>query len=278
MPFCALLAACGAHADTLDKIRDARRIVIGYRPTSPPFSFKNAAGTAEGYQVDLCARIAASLKLALKLTELQLEYREVTSQQRIAAVKSGEIDIECASTTITAERFKEVDFSYATFITGIRFASRRDAGLQTMRDLMGKAVAAGKGTTAERLLRAAQPTYEFARIVPVETTAFKALEAGEADAAFNDEALLITNIFNSKSPGTWRMGGSYLSVEPYGLMIRKNDEAFKGEVNKALAALFKSGEAKTLHERWFDHGSVPIPLNNLTRENFKYPSSLPAYP
>jgi glutamate/aspartate transport system substrate-binding protein len=267
-----------AQADTLEKIRESRKIVIGYRPTSPPFSFKNSVGTAEGYQVDLCARIATSLKTTLKIPDLNVEYREVTSQQRIPAVKSGEIDIECASTTMTSERFKEVDFSYATFITGIWFAAKRDSKLLSMRDLMGKVVAAGKGTTAERLLNAAQTTYEFGRIVKVETTAFKALEAGEADAAFNDEPLLITNIFKSKSPEAYQMGGSYLSVEPYGLMIRKNDEAFKTEINKALVVLFKSGEAKNLHERWFDHGTVPIPMNNLTKETFKYPSSLPAYP
>lgn len=266
------------RADTLDKMRESKKLVIGYRPTSPPFSSKNASGMAEGYQVDMCERIAASLKTTLKIPELRVEYREVTSQQRIAAVKSGDIDIECASTTITAERLKEVDFSYATFITGIRFAAKRDARLQTMRDLMGKVVAAGRGTTAERLLNSAQTTYEFARIVQVDTTAFKALEAGQADAAFNDEALLLTNIFKSGSPEAYQMGGKYLSVEPYGLMLRKNDGAFKAEVNKALAMLFQSGEAKALHERWFDQGKVPIPMNTLTKEAFKYPSSLPAYP
>jgi glutamate/aspartate transport system substrate-binding protein len=284
--WCLLLVATAcvgtvpAHADTIEKMTRTNKLVVGYRATSVPFSFKNANGVAEGYQIDLCTRIAERLKTRFKLPQLKVEYKEVTTQQRIAAVKSGEIDIECASTTITTDRMKEVDFSYATYITGIRFASKRKANLQGIADLKGKAVAAGKGTTAERLLKAGESIFGFSKIVSTASSpeAFKLVESDEVAAAFTDEPLLLTYISKTKAPADYSVTGKYLSVEPYGLMIRRDDAAFKAAVNTALAAILASGEAKTLHERWFDKGAIPMPMNRLTKETFAYPSTHPAFP
>ena len=108
--------------------------------------------------------------------------------------------------------------------------------------------------------------------------AFKLLESGAADAAFTDEPLLLSYIANSKTPASYVVVGKYLSVEPYGLMLRKDDPAFKSAVNSALLKMFASGEARRLHERWFDRGDVPMPLNRLTKETYDFPSSHPAFP
>jgi glutamate/aspartate transport system substrate-binding protein len=276
----ACTSAMPVHADTIEKMTRTNTLVVGYRTTSVPFSFKNAEGAASGYQIDLCARIAERLKTKLKLPQLKVEYKEVTTQQRIAAVKSGEIDIECASTTITADRMKEVDFSYATYITGIRFASKRKTNLQDIAALKGKAVAAGKGTTAEKLLKAGESIYGFSRIVSTASSpdAFKLVESDEVAAAFTDEPLLLTYISKTKAPADYTVTGKYLSVEPYVLMIRRDDATFKAAVNVALAGIFGSGEAKALHERWFDKGTIPMPMNRLTKETFAYPSTHPAFP
>lgn len=277
-----LIAEIPSHAqtDTLKKVTSTQKFVIGYRATSAPFSFKDANGTARGYQIDLCARVAERLRSTLKLAKLAIEYREVSSQQRIAAMKNGEIDIECASTTITADRLKEVDFSFATYVTGIRFAAKRDAMLSTIADLKGKTVAVGRGTTAERLLKSGETTYRFKRIVSAASSpeAFKFLESGEADAAFTDEPLLLTYIARSKTSSSYEVAGKYLSVEPYGLMIRRDDAAFRSLINGVLTSLFASGDAKALHEQWFARGEVPMPMNRLTKEAFQFPSSHPAFP
>ena len=272
------LATC--EADTISKVLAEQRLVMGYRATSRPFSFKNAAGLADGYQVDLCKRIAERLKLTLKRPQLVVEFREVSSQDRIRAVKAGDIDLECASTTITADRLKEVDFSYATYITGIRFASKKTANLQSMADLNGKVVAAGKATTAEKLLKVGESTFRFAKIVSAVSSpeAFKLFEGGVADAVFTDEPLLLSYIANAKVPGTYVVTGKYLSVEPYALMLRRDDAAFKAAVNSALISLFGSGDARRLHDQWFDRGEVRMPLNRLTKETFAFPSSHPAFP
>jgi glutamate/aspartate transport system substrate-binding protein len=274
------LSTSHARADTLKKVASSQKFVIGYRATSAPFSFRDSNGTARGYQIDLCTRVAERVRTTLKLAKLSVEYREVSSQQRIAAIKSGEIDIECASTTITVDRLKEVDFSFATYVTGIRFAARRDAKLSTIAALNGKTVAVGKGTTAERLLKAGETTYRFKRIVSAASSpeAFKALESGEADAAFTDEPLLLTYIARSKTPTAYEVTGKYLSVEPYGLMIRRDDVTFKSLVNATLASSFATGDAKTLHDQWSAKGEVPMAMNRLTKEAFQYPSTHPAFP
>lgn len=267
-------------ANTIEKIIAEQRLVVGYRGTSRPFSFKNTSGQADGYQVDLCKRVAERLKSRLKLSQLRVEFREVASQERIRAIKSGDIDLECASTTITHDRLKEVDFSYATFITGIRFAVRRSANIISMEALRGHAVAAGKNTTAERLLKVGESTFGFKTVVnaPSSPEAFKLLEIDAVAAVFTDEPLLLSYIANSNSPSAYLVAGKYLSVEPYGLMLRKDDVPFKAAVNAALIELFSSGEARKLHDRWFDRGEVPMPLNRLTKEAFAFPSSHPAFP
>ncbi len=276
LPLTVLSEIC--HANTIEKISQAQKIVIGYRATSPPFSFKNKEGLPDGYQIDLCTRIADQIKTKLKIKQLRVEFREVTSQQRIPAIKSGEIDIECASTTITTARFDEVDFSFATYITGIRFAAKREGKFDSIGSLGGKSVGAGKGTTSEKILRGENVSTRFSKIVTTDATAFKLLEAGEVDAAFNDEPLLLMGIAKSKTPSAYEVVGKYLSVEPYGLMIRKSDPAFKKLVNNALVSLFESGEALAFHDKWFTKGEVPIPMNKLTKETFRYPSSAPAWP
>jgi glutamate/aspartate transport system substrate-binding protein len=267
-------------AETLSKIRAEQKIVIGYRTTSKPFSFKNAAGLPDGYQVDLCRLIAERIQSSLKLSQMRVEFREVASQDRIRAVKSGDIDLECASTTITQDRLKEVDFSYATYITGIRFAARNAAKVASMADLQGRAVAVGKNTTAERLLKSGESTYRFKSLTSTASSpeAFKLLESGAVDAAFTDEPLLLSYIASAKTPAAYAVAGKYLSVEPYGLMLRRDDTLFKNAVNSALLTLFASGEARRLHERWFDRGDVPMPLNRLTKETYNFPSSHPAFP
>jgi glutamate/aspartate transport system substrate-binding protein len=104
------------------------------------------------------------------------------------------------------------------------------------------------------------------------------MESGEADAAFTDEALLLTYIGRSKTPETFEVTGKYLSVEPYALMIRRDDDGFKSLVNSALSSLFASGEAKALHDQWFTKGEVSMPMNSLTKEAFQFPSTQPAFP
>jgi glutamate/aspartate transport system substrate-binding protein len=82
------------------------------------------------------------------------------------------------------------------------------------------------------------------------------VETGRAVAFAMDDILLAGLVASSKSPGDYAIAPEALSVEPYGMMVRKDDAAFKKSVDAAITALFKSGEINKIYARWF---TSPIP-------------------
>ena len=119
-----------AQSATLDKIRKTGVITMGYVEGSMPFSFKDAGGQPQGYSVALCNEIAAGIRAQLKLAQLETRWVSLTIQDRINAVRSGRVDIECSTTTWTLSRQAEVDFSLIT--VDIEVVKTREAGLQLL--------------------------------------------------------------------------------------------------------------------------------------------------
>src|SRR5436190_21444674 len=106
----AALLACPAAAQTLDKIRKAGVITLGYVDGAAPFSHVDAGGEPAGYSVDLCRAAAAGVREELKLPGLKTRWVKLTIQDRIEAVRSRKVDLECSTTTWTLTRQKLVDF------------------------------------------------------------------------------------------------------------------------------------------------------------------------
>ena len=102
---------------TLEKISRTNEFVIGYRTDASPLSYENADGEPSGYSVDLCRRIATAVKSHIGRSDLETRFVSVSSDERIAAVVSGKIDIECGSTTITLSRQEQVDYTNTTYFT-----------------------------------------------------------------------------------------------------------------------------------------------------------------
>jgi ABC-type amino acid transport substrate-binding protein len=139
------LAAQNAEG-TLDKISRTGEFVIGYRADSSPLyradssplSYENSEGQPSGYSVDLCRRIAASVKARFGDKEIRTKFVRLAADERISAVVDGKVDIECGSTTITLSRQEQVDFSLPTFVTGGSVLTLAASGIQGMSDLAGK--------------------------------------------------------------------------------------------------------------------------------------------
>ena len=96
---CLCLVLPAQAAGTLDKIKASKTISLGYREASIPFSYTGNDNQPWGYSVDLCTRVVAAIVRQLGIDELQLLWVPVTPETRIAKLKSGEIDLECGSTT-----------------------------------------------------------------------------------------------------------------------------------------------------------------------------------
>ncbi len=249
----AVPVAAQISGGTLAKIRDARSITLGYRTDAPPFSFADRDGRPAGYSVDLCNRVAASIKATLNLPELRVQWVPVTPDNRIDLVRQGRIDLECGTTTATLARQEQVDFSNPTFVDGGGLLVRADSKVWQLKDLAGKKVAVGRNTTAARRLpEALKARGVSAQIVHVATAeeAIATLEAGGVDAYANDRIILLGAATRARDPGRLALTDEDFSVEPYGLMMRRDDSAFRLAVNRALAETYRSGAIQDIYDRW----------------------------
>ena len=248
---------------TLDKIKELQAISLGHRVSSAPFSFVDKDKTPQGYSVELCSRIATSIKRKLGMNTLEVNWVAVTPSSRITDLVDGLIDLECGSSSITFTRMARVDFSFLTFVDGVSVLATAASRIGGLADLAGKRVAVIPGTTTEQVLAAAlQKGVIAAQVVKVGEHAegLAGLENGTVDAYVSDRVLLGGLLSQAKDPGKLRLGAQTFSYEPYSLMMRQGDTRFRVEVNRALAALYRSGEIVQIYERWFGPFSGANPM------------------
>lgn len=262
----ALLASPALAADpepTLKKIKRTNTIAMGYRESSRPFSFVGDDGKPAGYSVDLCTRVAAALGKELALPGLQTKWVKLTVENRMPSVMNGTVDLECGSTTASLKRQEQVDFSLLTFIDGGSLLVTDRAQIVGVASLGGKRVAVIPGTTTEKSLDEAMKRWSVnATVVPVKDHAagVAALDSGAADAYASDRVILIGIGRTSKDPAKLSLVDDYFSYEPYGLMLRRGDPAFRLSVNRSLAAMYRSREVVPIFEKWFGSMSTAGPL------------------
>jgi glutamate/aspartate transport system substrate-binding protein len=255
------VAGTAAAADgTLEKVKKAGVLVIGYRETARPFSFKDEQGQPVGYSVDLCRHIAAGVQKSLGLAKLDLRFVPVTAANRVESVAKGTVDIECGSTTMSLSRQEQVDFTSMTFVDGGSLLVVDGLGIRAVPDLKGKRVAVIPGTTTAPALEGVlQRAQVRTTIVPVKTheEGLTALEKGNADAYASDRTILIGIGRRAAKPERYALADEIFSYEPHGFMVRRNDSAFRLVANRALAALYRSGDVIEIYRKWFGDMGAP---------------------
>ena len=260
-----LAQAAPAPAQTLDgtlkKIKDSGTLTLGYRESSPPFAFLGPDKRPVGYSIDLCLHVAGAIQSRLGLNHLKLVWVPVTPEGRIQAVTQGAVDMECGSTTASLSRQEQVDFSLQTFVDGGSLLTMASTNLRGVGDLGGKKIAVAPGTTTEKALADfLKAEFINAQVVPVKDHAegLAALESGKVEAYASDRGILIGLALTAGGdPKRFSIGSMAISYEPYGLMLRRNDAAFRLTVNRALAELYRSGKIAPIYERWFGAFGAP---------------------
>jgi ABC-type amino acid transport substrate-binding protein len=238
---------------TLAKVREAGAITIGHRESSIPFSYLSARGEPIGYSIDLCKLLVEAIGEELG-RDIAIKWKPVTSESRIPAVASGQIDLECGSTTSNLERQKQVSFSPTIFVSGTKLLVKKGSPIKSFRDLSGKKVAVTAGTTNEKTMRelAAKFGVEMAlSVAPDHAASFAQLQAGSVDAFATDDVLLYGLLAQNKAQGDFVVTGEYLSYDPYGVMFRKGDAPLAKLVADTFHRLAEEREIERRYTRWF---------------------------
>src|SRR4029453_17901441 len=273
---CALVAVfavagtAAAQEGTLKKIKDSGAITIGHRDASVPFSYYDDKQQPIGYSMDLCMKIVDAVKAELKMPALKVNYQLVTSANRIPLMANGTIDLECGSTTNNVARQEQVWFTMTHFVTANRWVSKKSAKLKSLQELKGKTIVSTAGTTNIKQIteiNAAQNLGMNIISANGHPEAFQMVETGRAVAFVMDDILLASLAAQSRSPNDYAISAEALSVEPYGIMLRKGDTAFKKVVDAAMVDTYKSGAINGIYEKWF---LKPVPPKGL---NYNVPMS-----
>ena len=283
--FAAMALAChtAGAGPVLDRIRQAGTIVLAHRESSVPFSYVGPNGQPVGYALDLCMQIAEAVRKHLALPSLARRYVQITPANRVQFIAQGRADLECGSTTNTAERREQVGFTVPHYITGARYLVRADSRIDKLEDFEGKRIVSVPGTAPMRALVRANAE-RLLRITVLEAPDLDAatamVERGQAEGFVMDDVLLYGQRAKSRQPGSLQVVGKFLTIEPLAIMLSKDDPEFKRVVDDEMKRLIHSREAYKLYERWFmqpippKNTSLNLPMNYLLKDFWKYPTDL----
>jgi ABC-type amino acid transport substrate-binding protein len=245
-------------AGTLQKIHESGVIRVGHRENSPPFAFLDAQRRPIGYSLDLCEVVIEEIGQHLR-RPIEVRHVPVTPANRFELANTGAVDLECGSTTASADRRALVAFSPTIFVTGTKLLVRRGSGIRSLRDLQDKTVVLTQGTIqSEAVPRIAERQKLSIRFVFADDhdESFRVLTSGAADAFANDDVQLHGTIAARDAATHWRVVGDFLTYADYALMFRRGDAEFADVVRQAFDRMAASGEIRAIYRKWFER---PLP-------------------
>lgn len=247
---------------TLKSIADSGEFTIGFVPDAPPMSFVGKKGEPAGYSIALCGTVASAVKNATGLDEMKVSYVPlILPEDRLNAVETGAVDIECGSSTVTLSRRERVDFSLMTFITGGAVLSLKKSPIPSTSAVANKTIAVIEGTTTHESLRQFGQVNEFKfslRVIETHAKGMELLDAGKVDGYATDRAMLIGQVLQSANAGIYTITTDVFSFEPYGLMMKRGDTDFRLVVDRALASLYRSARIRRIYHDWIGRSGEPL--------------------
>jgi glutamate/aspartate transport system substrate-binding protein len=262
--FASHLSALAQTPPTLDKVKASGTITLAYRESSIPFSYLGNDGQPSGFGWEICGKVVEQVRKATGRADLKVATQAVTSQNRIPLTVNGTIDIDCGSTTNNTDRAKQVAFAINYFYTGTRLLVKANSPIKAIADLKSRKVVVTTGTTNYQLMRKVNADRGLGfELLGAKDHAESALlvQTDRADAFAMDDILLYGIRASAQNPADLAVVGEPLQVEPYAIMIRKDDPAFKKLVDDTLAGLMKSGEFEALYRKWFQSPIPPKGIN-----------------
>jgi polar amino acid transport system substrate-binding protein len=235
-------------------------LIAGVDLNSYHFGYLNPLdGRIEGFDIDMLHAISA----AIFGNPNRIRYVSVSSDQRIPAIQSGEVDIVAHTMTITCDRLKQVNFSTVYLDPTQKVLVRSDSFATSLYDLFGQKICTATGSTSLEFLQHYYAPYlgvtpGLAPIVavPFWTDCLVLLEEGKVAAVSTDDNILAG--LQAQDPATKIIGGP-LASQPYGLAISLLHPDFVRFVNAVLAKMRADGQWAAIYRRWIGSPVPPPP-------------------
>ncbi|MCK9516036.1 MAG: amino acid ABC transporter substrate-binding protein [Ottowia sp.] len=221
--------------ETYDTVRERGYVQCGVNSGLGGFALADSKGEWKGLDIDMCRSIATMVfgdASKFKVTPL-------TTQQRLTALQSGEIDVLTRNTTATMSR----DTTQGLMSAGINYYDsqgvivKKDLGVSSVTELDGATICVLQGTTTELNLADWFHAHEISyKPVVIETSegGFRTFESGRCDATTSDKSQLAALRASSASPDEYIILPEDLSKEPLGPMVRQGDDEWFMVVRWAL--------------------------------------------
>lgn len=279
---CSFSVVAEELGSTLDKIKTDGVIVVGFRESSVPWAYVDSnSNQVVGYARDITLRVVDAIKQKLDMPNLQLRSIPITAQNRISLMQNGTLDLECNSTTNNAERRRQVAFSTTIAVTETQLLTRKDSGIQSLKDLEGKSVVVTAGSTSERFMRRYVQEHNMkTNVVSARdhSQSFIMLQTNRAAAFFMDRDVLAALLSKARDADQYALTGEMPTKETLACMMRKDDPQFKALVDETVTQLHLSGETARLYTKWFLEPIAPdgvvlnTPMSESMKELFAHPS------
>lgn len=245
------LSACGGDAEetaapapaqnsfpagsTMAALQERGSLKVGVKFDQPLFGEKQLSGEVTGLDVEMAKIIAAELGIDAG----KVEFQEAASKNREPFLQQGTVDLVIATYTINDARKAIVDFAGPYYVTGQSLMVRKDdEAIKTKEDLAGKTVCSVTGSTPLERIRTEAPQ---ATVIEFDTygKCATAVENRQADAVTTDEAILLGLV--SKNEEAFKVVGEQFSEEPYGVGLKKGDDAFRTFLNDTIEGSYEDG-------------------------------------
>jgi glutamate transport system substrate-binding protein len=230
---------------TMDRIQKKGKLVVGTKFDQPGFGLKNpTTGAVEGFDTDIAELVAAAIFGGSGETvEDKIEFVETVSAVRESSITDGKVDMVVATYTINDARKLLVDFAGPYFEARQDIMTKADdTSIKGVADLNGKKVCSAQGSTSLKNIQAQAPQADVSIQFKTYSECATALEDGRVQAVSTDNTILAGLV--QASAGKFKLVGNPFSNEPYGIGIKKGDDAFRTFLNDRIEAIEKSGEWK----------------------------------
>jgi len=230
--------------DKLEKIKQRGKLIVGVKYDSKPFGFMDEKNQVQGFDIDVAREMANSILGDPNA----VEFKQVTSSNRIFVLTSDAVDIVIATMTINPKRLEVVDFSQPYYIAGQAIMIPQNSDIRGIKDLNHKKVIIVLGSTSEKNIRMMAPE---ATIQGFRTynDAFSALKAGRGNALTTDDSILYGFLDTDKN---FKILPERYTKEPYGIAIKKGTETetLRIAIDEALYNMENNGTLKQIKHKW----------------------------